>query len=292
MTGLPTGVPVAALAGALLAGGILAIVVGAVGRDVDEFTPRRRTTRTLHLSRALRLRLLLAALAGLVVAALTGWVVAILVAPVLALVVPWLVAKPAGADRLAKLEAMEEWVRSLSGVLAAGQGIEATLLASRRTVPPAIEPQVTNLCRRLQARWSTADALRALADDLDDPVGDLIVSLLLLGSSQRGQGLAHMLHDLAVTVSEEITAYRSIEREMNEAASTARTVSFVSLAALVGMGFLSSQYLAAYTSPAGQVVAVGLLAAYIGLLVALRTLAATPPPPRLLGAKARREVVA
>ncbi len=287
-----TGAVLAALAGSLIMGGIVAVVAGVVGRDVDEFTPRRRRRSSISITRALRLRLVLALAVGLVVAVLTGWVIAILAAPVLALVVPWLIAKPAGADRLAKLEAMEEWVRSLSGVLAAGQGIEATLLASRRTVPPEIEPQVTQLCRRLQARWSTPEALRALADDLDDPVGDLIVSLLLLGSSQRGQGLSHMLHDLAVTVSEEITAYRSIERDMTEASSTARTVSVISLAALVGMGLLSGTYLAAYTSPAGQVVAAGLLTAYLAVLIVLRKMSATPAPPRLLGPKARREVAA
>ena len=50
--------------------------------------------------------------------------------------------------------------------------------------------------------------------------------------------------------------------------------------------------LAAFTSPSGQVVAAGLLAAYVGLLIALRTMSATPAPPRLLGKKARREVAA
>ena len=145
-----TGAVLAALAGSLIMGGIVAVVAGVVGRDVDEFTPRRRRRSSISITRALRLRLVLALAVGLVVAVLTGWVIAILAAPVLALVVPWLIAKPAGADRLAKLEAMEEWTRGLSGVLISGVGLEQALIATLGSTPDPIKPEVSRLVSRLR----------------------------------------------------------------------------------------------------------------------------------------------
>ena len=64
-----TGAVLAALAGSLIMGGIVAVVAGVVGREVDEFTPRRRRRSSIAITRALRLRLVLALAVGLVVAA-------------------------------------------------------------------------------------------------------------------------------------------------------------------------------------------------------------------------------
>ena len=76
---------------------------------------------------------------------------------------------------------MEEWTRSLSGVLTVGIGLEEALVATLRSAPDPIRPEVTRLVARLRARWSTEEALRMFADDLDDATGDLVAANLILG---------------------------------------------------------------------------------------------------------------
>ena len=64
-------------------------------------------------------------------------------------------AKPFAMEELiARLEAMEEWTRSLAGVLTVGVGLEEALVATLRSTPGSIRPEVAQLVARLRARWS------------------------------------------------------------------------------------------------------------------------------------------
>ena len=84
-------------------------------------------------------------MAGLLVAAVTGWWIAVLVLPAAAAGLPVLLTAPPSASRIGRLEAMEEWTRALSGVLTAGIGLEQALLATVRSTPEPIRPEVTAL---------------------------------------------------------------------------------------------------------------------------------------------------
>ena len=95
---------------------------------------------------------------------------------------------------------MEEWTRSLSGVLTVGIGLEQALVATLRSTPAPINAEVSRLVARLRARWDTETALRAFADELDDATGDLIAANLILGARRRGAGLASVLEGLAESV--------------------------------------------------------------------------------------------
>ncbi len=79
---------------------------------------------------------------------------------------------PVGAsERIERLEALEEWTRSLAGVLTVGVGLEQALVTTLRSTPAPISAEVHRLVARLRARWVTEDALRAFADELDDSTG-------------------------------------------------------------------------------------------------------------------------
>ncbi len=84
----------------------------------------------------------------------------------------------------------------LSGVLTVGIGLEEALIATLRSTPDPIRPEVTRLVARLRARWSTEEALRMFADDLDDATGDLVAANLILGARRRGAGVASVLESL------------------------------------------------------------------------------------------------
>ena len=85
---------------------------------------------------------------------------------------------------------------------------EQALVSTLRSTPEPIRPEVARLVSRLRARWSTEDALRAFADDLDDATGDLIAANLILGARRRGAGLASVLEGLAESVAADVRARR------------------------------------------------------------------------------------
>ena len=78
--------------------------------------------------------------------------------PAAAVGLPVLLSTSDETGKIRRLEAMEEWIRSLSGVLTAGVGLEQALMATLRSAPEAIQPEVNRLAYRLRARWSTEES--------------------------------------------------------------------------------------------------------------------------------------
>jgi Flp pilus assembly protein TadB len=267
-----------ALAGGLVAVGLLGIVLGLRPAPVAPKPPGRpRFTVTS------RTRILL--LAGLGLGVLgwvaTGWVLALMIAPAATLGLPILLAAPPAATRINRLEAMEEWTRSLAGVLTVGIGLEQALVATLRSTPAPINTEVTRLVSRLRARWDTETALRAFADELDDATGDLIAANLILAARRRGAGLSSVLEGLAESVAADVRARRQVEADRAKPRSTARWVTVISASVLVVLA-LSGSYVKPYGSPIGQVILVVLLAAYVATLVWMRRMASGKPLPRFL----------
>jgi Flp pilus assembly protein TadB len=223
---------------------------------------------------------------GALVAVLTGWVIALAIVPLALAGIPVLLAAPPAQREVQRLEAMEEWVRTVAGTLGAGVGLEQALLRSLRSTPEPIKPEVTRLTGRLRARWSTEDALRAFADDLDDPTGDLIAANLALGARRRGGGLATVLAALAQSVGEDVRARREIESDRAKPRANARLITGITLSVLVFLS-LSGTYIAPYGTPVGQVLLGTFLAMYVGMLIWLRTMARSKAMPRFIGTSVR-----
>lgn len=283
---------VVAVAGALVAGGLLMAVLGTLRRPeraAATAPTRRARTRVSRVTRRTRVLLLTGLGAGVLVATLTGWVVAVLVAPAAIAGLPVLLSGPPAGKEVARLEAMEEWIRSLSGVLTAGAGLEQALTASLRSAPAPVRPEVTRLVGRLRARWDTQAAIRALADDLDDPTGDLIAANLLLGARRRGAGLATVLDALAESVADDVRARRDIEADRAKPRSNARLITLITVGVLGFLG-LSGDYIAPYGSPFGQVLLTVLLTGYGATLWWMRHMARGRALPRFIGTPAREPV--
>jgi Flp pilus assembly protein TadB len=219
---------------------------------------------------------------GVVIALVTGWAVVAVLLPALGVGLPYLVGKTKGSTDIAKLEAMEEWTRSLAGILVAGAGVEQAIVSTLPSAPKPIADEVSRLVARLRARWPATDALRAFADDLNDPTGDIVAANLLLGVTRRGQGLASILEGLSESVALDIRARRAVEADQAKPRATARWVTVITLVVLVLLWF-SGTYVEAYKTPMGQVVLLGLLMAYSAVLVWMKRMATGQPLPRFLG---------
>ena len=219
-------------------------------------------------------------IAGVIALAITGWPLMLIVVPAAVVGLPLLLA-PTGRASVDRLDAMAEWTRSLAGVLTVGVGLEQALIASARSAPAAIRPEVDNLTARLRARWNTETALRAFADELDDATGDLIAAALILGSRRRGAGLSAVLTGLAESVSAEVRVRRQIETERDRPRTTARWVTLIS-GSVLGLLVFNGTYLEPYSTPLGQLLLALLLAAYVGALLWMRSVVAGKPLPRFL----------
>ena len=287
---------VPALAGALMVVGIIGLAVGVRPRPERPAAPRhtaitpwrqrRQLNRLRRVSRRTRLLLSGGVVAGLAVALVTGWLVAAVIVPAAIAGLPVLLSAPASAARIDRLEAMEEWTRALAGVLTVGVGLEQALIATQRSTPVAIRPEVSRLVARLRARWSTEDALRIFADELDDATGDLVAANLILGARRRGAGLASILESLAESVAADVRARRQIEADRAKPRATARWVTLITVGVLVVLA-LTGSYIEPYATPFGQVLLMLLLTLYVATLVWMRRMATGAPLPRFIGAAAR-----
>lgn len=279
----------AALFGALTVAGLIGAGI-ALRPTIPVQRQGRRAPRVVSAWSAMspRTRAILAAsiTTGLVLALVTGWVAAVVIVPVAAWGLPYLLSAPPTRQQIERVEAMEEWTRTLSGVLGAGVGIEQALTATLRSTPDPIKAEVTTLVARLRGRWDTEAALRAFADDLDDAVGDLIAANLILAARRRNRSLAAVLHGVAESVAEEVAARRRLEAGRAKPRGSARLVTGISLTVLVVLA-LTGDFVAPYGTPVGQVILVFLLSLYAAGLWWMRRMAHGEPLPRFLGADAR-----
>lgn len=261
--------------------GAVLVLLGVLGPSRTPGAPRRRrSTRSSSMSRKTQVRLLISVGVGLILAFATGWVILVAAVPLIVVGLPFLLNND-DEKRIAKLDALETWTRSLAGLTVTGQGLERTIAASRESCPDAIREEVTRLVARLNSRMSTEKALRMFADELDDETADFVVAHLILKATQRGNGLNAALQDLAESILSEVRARRQIETERSGPRNETRIVVFITLG-LLGLLVIAQQYSAPYGTPLGQL----LLCLYLGidvlLLVMMRRIGKAKPGPRVL----------
>lgn len=281
-----------ALAGIGVALGIVLLITGL--RPTQTRTPRPKrplkdrwaklTRRPTGRAGKRRDQLLLASvIAGLILWLVTGWVLALVIAPAAIFGLPWLLRSP-DTGVTDRLTAMEQWARNLKGLLAAGNSLESAISSSLGSAPAPIRAEVRDLVSRLSARFPTRDALLRFADDLNDSTGDLLAAALIIGAQQRGQGLVGVLDGLANTISDDVKARRSREAARAKPRATARYITLITAGVIAVGALFNDSYVAPYRTPLGQIILAALLASYVGCLIWMRKIAATPPMPRVLTA--------
>lgn len=134
---------------------------------------------------------------GLVVFAVSGWVVPAIV--IAAATWYWVRAfqhpEKGRARDVERTDALASWIENLRDVLLAGDQPIGAISSTVPTAPPIIRPAV----RRLSAGLGHQDpdtAFRRFADELDDPLGDLVAAGLLI-AVQRGARTVAVLTSLA-----------------------------------------------------------------------------------------------
>jgi Flp pilus assembly protein TadB len=200
------------------------------------------------------------------------------------LVLGWRTLGGAAGERRAmmRLEALATWTESLRDTIAGAVGLEQAIPSSLRVAAPSLQEPLARLVDRLHTRVPMPEALRTLADDLDDPSADLIIGALIINARLRGPGLRDLLGALSTAVREELDMRRKVNAERRSTRRSAQIVVLVSVGLALGLALLNPGYVHVYDSPLGQLMLVVVVALYAAGFVWMRRLATFDAPERLL----------
>ena len=232
------------------------------------------------------LRLVLALVAGLGLLALTGWPLMLVLAPAAVLGVPVLLSAPFNHD-IALLEALDRWVRALSATLPTGRSVTESVRLSARQAPDLLREPLAPCVLRMDDRWSTQDALRAVADDLSSPDADAVVAALVLAADRGGTGATATLTALSESLQDRLKALREIETERSKPRIVVRQVTIITLVFLSGSLVLGGSFFEPYGTAVGQLILASLIAVYVGSLVMLRRMTLPRRRERILSRSVR-----
>lgn len=222
---------------------------------------------------------------GLLVLVVSGWVLpgAVVGAGAFWAIGGWQRRDKASDIEIARLDALASWIENVRDVLMAGEQPVGAITSTVGACPPIIRPHI----RRLAAGLSRQDpevAFRRFADDLDDPLADLVAAGLAI-AIRRGARTVPVLTALAEQTRQQVDRRRLIEAER---APTRREVQALTLImgtlVVLLLVFGRSRYLDAYDTTGGQLFLGVALAGYTGLIVRVQKLAAFPRPGRFLTA--------
>lgn len=266
---------VAVLVGSSVAG-ILAVLV------LFAPDPPARSTRASAVP-GRRGRVLGGVVGAAIVIAASGWVVAgaVVGAGCWFAVGAWQRREPGGVSDLERVDALASWIENLRDVLIAGDQPVGAINATVATCPSAIEPQVRRLAAAL-GRQDPAVAFRRFADDLDDPLGDLVAAGLLV-AVQRGARTAGVLSALAEQARRQADRRRLVEAERAPVRREVMLLTAIMGSLVVGLlVFGRAEYLEPYDRAGGQLFLATVLAIYAMLLLRVQRLARFPRPSRFL----------
>lgn len=268
--------PVLAAAAAMVTIGGLLLAVAAWRGEI----PQRSSTRSTGLwakavdqyRKLTRRQVALGVLglaAGAFLAAVTGWPIMLPVGVAAVVGLPVLLSEPPQTE-LRLLEALDRWVRVMLGVMSTGKSITDALRLSVRQAPTPLAAPLARVVRRLDDRWPPAQALLAMADELDSADADAVLAALMLSIQRGGSGASGTLHALADTLQARLRALREIEAERSKPRAVVRQVTIITAVVLGGGLLIARDFFAPYGSPVGQAILVTLLAVYAASLAMLR----------------------
>lgn len=286
---LPVSLPVsivAAVFGTGIGVGLLLVVVGLRGPDPDRAPRRRRRLRPTRVPREDRVVLLRRAgmvAVGVVTAVGTGWVVAGVAAAAGFRLLPAVLGPDREQQRrIARIEAVAGWTEMLRDVLSAASGLEQALIATAELAPAAIAAQVQGLAVRLRRGDRLVSALRATAAEVDDPTADLVIAALVLAAEHQARRLAELLGSLAETAREQAGMRLRVEAGRARSRTAVRVITATTLTFAVGLVVVDRPYLAAYDTPLGQAVLLGVGGLFAAGFAAMRRVTAAADPARVL----------
>ena len=174
---------------------------------------------------------------------------------------------------------------ALPGVGVAGW--RSAIAVTSRVAPPAIRDEVQALAIRAE-RDGLVPALRRFADDLDDPVADLVVASLVIAAERQAQRLAELLGEIAVAAREQAAMRLRVETGRARTYASSKALVVITFGIAVTLLLFAPSFMEPYDTAVGQIVLVGIGGLFAGALWGLVVLGRPAAAPRLLGGAGRR----
>lgn len=282
------------LTGTITVAGVVLLVLALRPAPPGQAGKRRRATLTgqwARIGRRTKALLAFGIAAGLLAAALSGIIVLVVVIPAAVVGLPLLLGKADTRDR-DLLSALEAWARNLAATAETGAfTLREVISISRASAPPALRVPVDRMCNRMNGSWSSAAALRAFADEMDNAWADEVVIYLIQAAEFHAGGLSTALDGLADTLASQVKLRMTIYNERDKPRRTLVTMTGIIAVVLAGIiVFSRTPQLAAYTTPVGQMILTVILGVFLLLLVWAKRQTRTHPEPRIvIGAALPRE---
>ncbi|QHA07828.1 type II secretion protein F [Streptomyces broussonetiae] len=236
--------------------GLVAIGYGAVRRAVreEQYGPWRALVARLPADWTTR-RVVTSVTAGAVAGVLTTWPVAAVLTTVAVLTLPGLLGPDRHtARRTERMEALATWTEMLRDTLSAAAGLEQAVLATADIAPAALERELRELAFAVRSGHPLPAALRAFAEDVDDPLADVVVAALVMAAEQQASHLVPLLGELAESVREQVAMRQRIDAGRASVRTGVRVTVIVTLGMAVGLVVFNRPYLDPFNTLTGQVV--------------------------------------
>lgn len=235
-------------------------------------------------------QLLGAGAAGVLVLLVTGWVAVAVAAGLM--VISW--PKMFGAAKqqqviIGRLEALATWVESLRDTIATGTALPEAIPITARDAPAVLQRPLQDLVARMQAREPLDQALLALADDLDDAVGDSVVGALALNARAQGRQLKVVLSSLAEATRKQVDVRREVEAGRRSLRQSVRIIMIVTAAFVTGLAVFNQSYVEPYGTVTGQLVLAMAVGCFAAAFIWMHRLSSFDVPSRFLTGGGFRE---
>jgi len=269
---------------AVVAAAAVAAGVMLVASALWPWVPARRRVwgrlRRGRLSPAARRRVLLVVASGAAGWVITGIPLMAVITPAIVIGLPRLLARPVDAAHSHKLEGLESWSRTLSALVTTGAPLDVAIGRSISSTPQALRPMVERLHARLVARQPMRQAAYLFAQEVQDPLADMVAATMIIGWENAAGGVDAALEGLSVTMSEQVELRRQVDAEAAEPRMVA-TFMTVLVTVLGVFGLTNPTIAQAYSTAQGQVVLAVLVVVFVALLVVMRRLSIIPTGVRL-----------
>ncbi|MEM1331932.1 MAG: hypothetical protein AAGG08_00615 [Actinomycetota bacterium] len=263
-----------------------ALVVSADGEhDHVALASTGRRSRDRAHDRESAIRAVWSVVTGGSVLVLSGWLLPAVVVGIVTWVAvgAWQRRQRFGGSDVERTDALASWIENLRDVLVAGDQPIGAIAATVPSCPPIIRPAVRRLATSL-GHQDPEVAFRRFADDLDDPLADLVAAGLLV-AVQRGARTVAVLSSLADQARSQADRRRVLDAERAPVQREVMLLTLIMAALLLGvLLFGRASYLSAYDTSGGQLFLAVVIAAYGLLLLRVQRLARFPRPGRFLTA--------
>jgi tight adherence protein B len=227
---------------------------------------------------------LISGVAAVVSYVVTGWPISPIVGVAITLILIKVFKSTDYKKDIERLDAIASFIEMLRDTMAGSAGITQALLASCKIAPASIEPELRKFAERVTKQMNLSDAIVLLAHDLNNQMGDLLCSALLVAAKGQAYSLSELLNTLADSTRQKIVMLREINSSRASVVTNLRTVIIVSVGFFVGSSLLAKSYLSVYQNAVGQIVLVIVGALYLtGLLMFSKMMESKTEPRISLG---------